>query len=250
MIHILQLTDTHLFADPDGALYGVNTRDALLSVIAHAKQTVGPVDAVLLTGDLVHDESREGYLALKSIIDKLDLPSYYLPGNHDDPDTMSQVLNNCANDSLVTLRFDDWSVVLLDSSLRGKVEGELTEYSLKLLEDFLVANSDRHLMVALHHHIIDVQSAWLDALNLRNHSRLTALLENYPNVKAIVCGHVHQETDVESRGIRYLATPATCFQFAVRTDNGGTDDRPPAYRHIVLKDDGSIDTTVYYVADA
>ena len=247
MIHILQLSDTHLFADPEGSLYDINTRDMLDRVITHVRQNFNEIDAILLTGDLVHDETSEGYQVLKSMITRLNAPAYYLPGNHDDPEIMDQVLGNCANDRVLSFGLGDWSIMLLDSSVEGKVEGALSDSTLTELEQLLKDSRDSHVLVALHHHIIDVHSPWLDALNLRNHSQLTTLLVQYPNVRAVINGHVHQEIDAHKNGIRFLGTPATCFQFAVRSTNGGMDDRPPGYRHIVLKDDGSIDTTVHYV---
>ena len=248
MFHILQLTDTHLFADPDGSLYNVNTRDALLKVMAHVRQTMNNIDLILLTGDLVHDESVDGYSALKSIVNGLGKSAYYLPGNHDDPAVMQQILDNCAGQSLLSIDTNNWSIVLLDSTVRGKVEGYLNEKILQSLENYLRNNKGRHVLVALHHHIIDVQSPWLDALNLRNHDQLTTLLEKFPNVKLVVNGHVHHEIDAMKNGIRYLGTPATCFQFDIKNEEGGIDGRPAAYRHIILNENGTLETTVHYVS--
>lgn len=247
MIHILQLTDTHLFANPDGKLYSINTREKLVEVIHHAKKTLDQVDVVILTGDLVHDESRVGYAVLNSMLSKFDCPKYYLPGNHDDPVLMNEMLESCANDNLVSIMSGAWSIVLLDSSVRGKVEGAITDDMLARVEKYLIDNTEKYILVALHHHIIDVGSPWLDALNLHNHTQLTGMLEKFPNVKLVINGHVHQEIDTLRNGIQYLGTPATCFQFAIKSENGGIDDRPPAYRHIVLHDDGSFKTAVHYV---
>ncbi len=247
MIHILQLTDTHLFADPEGSLYNINTRNTLYKVIKHVEKTHEHIDAVLLTGDLVHDESHVGYTALKTLLDTLDSPKYYLPGNHDDSTVMNQLLDNCINDKLMSFEAGNWSIVLLDSSMPGKVEGALSAETLEGLEKYLSDTTGKHILIALHHHIIDVKSPWLDALNLRNHEQLTGLLERFPAVKLVINGHVHQEIDEQRNGIRYLGTPATCFQFAVNSESGGIDGRPPAYRHIELQDDGTIGTTVHYV---
>lgn len=247
MINILQLTDTHLFADPEGSLYNVNTRQSLVNVIQHIQETINHVDAILMTGDLVHDESSDGYSVLRSLIEALGYPAYYLPGNHDDPALMSKLLDNSVNGDIVSFTEGSWSIVLMDSSVPGKVEGELSTKTLERLESYLSKNGDRNILIALHHHIVDVKSAWLDALNLRNHEQLTAVLNRFPNVKVVINGHVHQEIDEQRQDIRYLGTPATCFQFVTHSENGGADDRPPAYRHIVLNDDGSIETTVHYV---
>jgi len=247
MIHILQLSDTHLFADPQRTLYDVNTRDTLSSVMRHITGRFEQIDAMLLTGDLVHDESSEGYSALHSMVSQQGSKVYYLPGNHDDPETMREVLVNSASRKLYLVELGAWAIVLLDSSVRGKVEGQLSTDMLDQLGKFLRSNEDKHVLIALHHHIIGVESPWLDALKLKNHDELTQVLEQYPAVKLVINGHIHQETDVLRNGIPYLGTPATCFQFAVQSQKGGKDERPPAYRHIVLKDDGTVDTSVHYV---
>lgn len=247
MTKILQLTDTHLFADPEGSLYSVNTRASLTRVIGGIKEHSSDFDAVLLTGDLVHDESHEGYLALKAIVERLGKPMYCLPGNHDDLKVLASVFKNSVNEELLCVDVGSWSIVLLDTSLPGKVEGGLSDTALHKLEQYLSGQPQRNTMLATHHHIIDVGSPWLDALNLRNHARLTEILAKHAQVKLVINGHVHQEIDDIRSGVRYLGSPSTCFQFKVNSENGGADDRPPGYRTIILNDDGSLDTEVVYI---
>ena len=62
-------------------------------------------------------------------------------------------------------------------------------------------------------------------------------------------GHVHQEYDDDYEGIRILATPSTCRQFKPDSDEFATDDRPPAYRRILLAADGNVDTELVWVED-
>ena len=60
-LRIVQFTDTHLYADGEGRLLGQNTRQTLELVLELAHENHRPFDLILLTGDLVHDESPEGY---------------------------------------------------------------------------------------------------------------------------------------------------------------------------------------------
>ena len=39
------------------------------------------------------------------------------------------------------------------------------------------------------------------------------LLAHHPQVRGVLCGHVHQEYDALHQGVRFLATPSTCIQF-------------------------------------
>ncbi|MGD8559651.1 MAG: phosphodiesterase, partial [Gammaproteobacteria bacterium] len=86
-----------------------------------------------------------------------------------------------------------------------------------------------------------------DALNLRNNTDFLSVLKDFPNVRLVVNGHIHQELDEQRDGVRFLGTPATCFQFAARRTNAGIDSLPPGYRQIMLHDDGSVETRVHYV---
>jgi len=247
MIHVAQLTDSHLFANPDGQLYGINTRDSLQAVIEHAQASLPKLDLLLVTGDLVHDETKDGYRVLRELVDNLRVPAYYLPGNHDDPVIMQEVFPNMTRNGITSVEKDNWSVVLLDSSIRGKVEGELTSENLARLEDFLCANNSQHVLIALHHHVVDVESAWIDSLKLRNNGEFLELLNDFPNVKVVLNGHIHQELDRQRNTIRFLGSPSTCFQFMPNQENASIDNSAAGYRHIVLYDDGSIDTKVYYL---
>jgi len=247
MIHVAQLTDTHLFADPQAAIYGVNTRRSLQSVIEHARTYLPNLDMLLVTGDLVHDETEQGYRALQELIDSARVPAYYLPGNHDDPTMMKAVLPNSPDQGVTIVAKDNWHVVLLDSSIRGQVEGELSSATLDRLKEHLHNNTHQHVFIALHHHVIDIHSAWLDTLNLRNNEQFLDLLKDFPNVKVVLNGHIHQELDAQVNGLRFLGTPSTCFQFTPRQETASIDNAPPGYRHIVLHDDGKVETKVYYV---
>lgn len=247
MMHVVQMTDTHLFADPGGRLYDINTRDSLRAVIAHAQRNVPSIDLLLVTGDLVHDETEAGYRVLNDMFRSLHTPAYYLPGNHDDSDMMQRVLTNVTRGGLTYYEHPQWLVILLDSSIRGRVEGKLERATLDKLAQLLGGNGHKHVLIALHHHVIDIQSTWLDALNLRNSNDFLTLLNDFPSVRVVVNGHIHQELDEQRDRIRFLGSPATCFQFSAKQTDAGIADLPPGYRHIVLHENGDIDTTVHYV---
>jgi Icc protein len=87
-------------------------------------------------------------------------------------------------------------------------------------------------------------SAWLDAIALENPEALESLLRRHPQVRGVVWGHVHQEQDTHTDGVRYLAAPATCIQFRPAAPDFALDDRPPGYRWLDLGRDGTLATGV------
>ena len=66
-------------------------------------------------------------------------------------------------------------------------------------------------------------------------------------LRAVVWGHVHQAYDGLRKGVRFLATPSTCAQFLPNADDFAIDHRPPAFRTLELRADGSLLTEVVWV---
>ena len=246
-LSVVQLSDTHLFADENKEMFKVNTRDTLSNVISHVRQTVEHIDCVLVTGDLVHDESVQGYQALKEMLQALDAPTFYIPGNHDDADLLLEILEDATANDVYVVERANWKLILLDSSVVGKVEGHLSESVLSQLERELENSEDRHVLIGVHHHVVNINSPWLDELNLINHREFLALIEKFAQVKAVINGHIHQELDRTVNDIRFLGVPSTCFQFKPNREKAEIDPSFAGYRHIELLDDGTINTNVYSV---
>ncbi len=91
-LRVLQLTDTHLYANPVGTLLGINTLDSFQHVIRYFRDHHWPLDLLLATGDLVHDASPEGYALIGDMLAGFGVPVFCLPGNHDVPPVMREHL--------------------------------------------------------------------------------------------------------------------------------------------------------------
>lgn len=241
-VRILQITDTHLFADRYASLHGINTRHSLQSVLQRALQRPTP-DLVLVTGDLVHDESPAGYRVLFKMLRPLKAPVGVIAGNHDNLDTLrAEIPRTMRLGGVHLLR--SWRAVLLNSQVPGKAYGNLDNAELYFLEAALQAAANDHVLVVLHHHPVPVGSAWLDNIALDNPEALFGLLRRFPNAHAVLCGHVHQELDTQHDGLRLLATPSTCVQFKPHSEEFETDDKRPGFRWMSLNADGSIETGI------
>jgi 3',5'-cyclic-AMP phosphodiesterase len=144
-------------------------------------------------------------------------------------------------------RWRNWIGVMLDSYLAGQAQGRLNADNLALLDGALRDNPKAHALVCLHHHPVAMHSRWLDQVGLENAAELFDVLDRHRNVRAVLWGHVHQQFDGERNGVRLMSTPSTCAQFVPRSDGFAIDRRPPGYRRLELRDDGSIDSEVLWV---
>ncbi|WP_316366240.1 3',5'-cyclic-AMP phosphodiesterase [Candidatus Thiodiazotropha sp. CDECU1] len=241
-LNLLQLTDSHLYADPSRCLLGINTLETFDQVLAQALQESGTPDFILATGDLVHDASDTGYKRLFGRLQLTEIPTYCLPGNHDIPGKMKQILNQDNVHTIPSVQAKGWSLIFLDSTIPNSDGGRIDENELELLEVLLQSHPDKNTMICMHHHPVPVGSRWMDTMVLENPDALFKLIGANPQVKALLCGHIHQAFDTEYRGVRLLGTPSTCVQFIPRVDDFAIDAIPPGYRWMSLQPDGTIQT--------
>jgi Icc protein len=245
-IRLIQFTDTHLLTDPAGELRGINSLANLRIAIAHAGARFDAADAVLLTGDLVHDDAG-GYANIAAAFGDSPVPVYCIPGNHDLPEQMRIALARAPFQVGGSALLGSWAVVLLDSFVPNSASGRLGADQLQQLDRTLTTYADKHVLVCLHHHPILMRSEWLDTVGLEDAREFRELIGRHRNVRGIAWGHVHQSLDLFSDGVRYMATPATCAQFKPLSADFAIDDKPPGYRVFELMPDGSIATEVVWV---
>lgn len=250
MIRILHLTDPHLFADSEGSLRGTVTQDSLQQVIDHYQAGSWKADRVIVTGDLIQDDSSAAYDRFRDLLLPLNLRIHCVPGNHDVRDLMQRVcfsppFSYCAYEEI-----GDWLIVGLDSCATDDAGGFLTAPELERLSGIVENSAARHVMVYLHHPPVAMGSAWLDTVGLRNGEQFLQHAVGLNRVRLVIFGHVHQDLETEHDGIRIIATPSTCRQFLPGSDEFAVDERPPAYRRITLHGDGGSDHELIWLDNA
>lgn len=238
---LLHLTDTHLLDEPHAEMLGVDTEASLKAVLRQAMRETPGAQVLLATGDLAQDGSRAAYARLRGVLGPVASAVRCLPGNHDDPAAMHAVLPDW------TTPITDvgaWRIVMLDSTVPGSDAGHLDERQLALLESAAKSAGDRHVLVALHHNPVQIESGRHDAMMVDNPQALFQRLADLPQVRVVLWGHVHRQFDRRRHNLRLLATPSTCFQFAVHNGRHTLDGAAPGYRWLKLYRDGSLATSV------
>lgn len=246
-LRILHLTDSHLFADPEGALRGTVTFDSLRRVIEHYTDSGWLADIACVTGDLIQDDSAAAYVNFCDLFDTVQLPVYCLPGNHDVRDLMRPALRQRGINYCESHIASHWQVLSVDSCLHDDAGGRVSESELVRLREQLESGAARYTLVALHHPPVAMRSRWLDTVGLQNAQEFLELLGAFDTVRGVIFGHVHQLVDEYVGKIRIIGTPSTCAQFLPRSDEFAIDDRPPAYRRLTLTTDGDIESELIWI---
>ena len=245
-LSLVQVTDTHLTGTDAGCLLGMNTARSARGVI-HAALTAESADCILVTGDIAADGQPEAYGQLEVLLGT-SLPSLWLPGNHDD---VSCHKDRYAPNMQRRLRAKHWDVVMLETQVEGEVGGVLSTTELAALrsavDDARLAN--KALLVATHHPLRRLESAWLDEQSVKNASEALDILKPIADQTAVISGHVHQESDELINGVRMMTTPSTCVQFAPGSQDFALDSKDPGYRRLVLHPNARIETQVVRISD-
>lgn len=226
---------------------GLNTHDSLKAVVERISSDPCKADAIIATGDLVQDETRDGYEHFSKLVGGLNAPVHCVPGNHDSPRLMAEILSEPPFHFCGTAVYGNWCLIMLNTAVRGDDGGRLDQGQLEFLDHTLAARKNLHALIAMHHHPLPMGNLWLDGLGLRNTDEVFSIIDKHANVRCLIWGHVHQSSERERNGVKMISTPSTGSQFLPGSDVFKLDAKPPGYRWLELTEDGTVRTEVVWL---
>lgn len=238
---LIQITDTHL-GGPNAA-QAARYAQQLCDVLAAAKPQ--PEDLLLATGDIAEDGSVAAYRQFRALVDA-PCPVIVIPGNHDDPSVLASTLAPWSQARLADeLFFGGWRLLSLNSHLPGRIAGRLGAERLARLQTRLTAQPNTPTAITVHHPPLPIGSDWLDQTRLEDGPALLQLLRRHPQVRLVLCGHVHQSQRRHQARLTVLTTPATARQFATASPAFALDPQQgPGWRELQLHADGRWNSVV------
>jgi 3',5'-cyclic-AMP phosphodiesterase len=243
-IKILHLSDFHLFADPHAKFVNIIPYQSLATIVAEINARSIPPELVVMTGDYSQDHTEESYQLVSKIIRQIKCPISSTLGNHDSPKLWQEMTKHKPFDKNKNTLLTNWQIIILNSHWPEHVEGVLSKEELEFLEDSLIKQPEKPAIVFLHHHPFNTTCQWINRIGLSNAEDFWAIVLRHPQIKAIFCGHVHQENYLLYEGIPCYSTPSTCWQFAPMQEHFRFDQIMPGYRWIELGENGDLTTGV------
>ncbi len=233
-IRLAQLSDLHLVGEGAPLPFGQDTAASLAAVV---DAFPARPDIAVMSGDLADDGSTEAYRRIRTLTADLADEAHFVPGNHDDPAGMYEVLGGSDDLRLVRLS-PSWAMLLVSSQWPGHDAGRLTAETLATLDEAL-AKTKQHVIVCMHH----PPASTCDDPYCRivNAAETLSVFHRQQRVRAVLSGHLHRAFDNHRDGIRFLGAPSTCRQLT----HGGVPhfaptSAPPAARLFDLHSDGAI----------
>jgi Icc protein len=186
---VLQLSDTHLMAP--GALHNglVDTTAALVRVL-ESLSGLGPLDAVVVSGDVSDDGSPASYAAARELVGTFAADrgavAVFAMGNHDLPGPFTEALGptRSVHDA------GGLRIVVLDSSVPGRGYGELSAEQLSWAREVLATPAERGSVVVVHHSPLPAPTVLHEGLRLQRPAELLTALAG-TDVRAVLSGHYH-----------------------------------------------------------
>lgn len=198
MSFLIHITDTHILP-PGEVLYDeVDTASHLRRTVKLINRLRPVPDVVMITGDLVEQANNVSYEHFIELIRPLSMPTYVLPGNHDNPRLMSEVFAATpyfpATSGTFQYAVEDFPfrILALNSRSEGTELPEFDELRLTWLAEQLV-QSDKPVLIALHHPPMKTGIELIDMGGSHWYQGLKSLLTEHDNVKLMICGHCHTD---------------------------------------------------------
>ena len=245
-----QLTDLHA-CEPGTLAYGrVDTLPFAMRAVARLNALRPRIEAVVISGDLAERGAPAEYEALRPVLDRLEMPWWPIPGNHDGAafahaftDRMPGAVPGVGYE----VRRGEHRFVLLDTSVPGEAHGLLDDARLEwLTQQFDGADRSPSLLV-LHHPPFDVGIAHMDRIGLRGRERLGAAFAPAPPL-AILCGHVHRTIHGTLSGVPAIVAPSPAHAVAFDLSPDGPSEfrmEPPGVLVHATRPGGLVTHTVF-----
>ena len=217
---IAQITDLHV-ARPGQLLFGVlDTPRLAAQAVAHVRALDPAPDVVLVTGDLVASGLAAEYAHVREILDGLDRPYYVIPGNHDRRSGLLAAFDGHAaadGDGHIQYTVEDLPVrlVALDTLREEHDDGLFDEVRAAWLRDTLAHRPDTPTLVFMHHPPFETGVWWMDTAGLAGAGMLRDIVAHHPQVRLVVCGHVHRPVTTSWAGTVVTIAPGVAFQVAL-----------------------------------
>lgn len=225
---IAQISDLHLRTDGVLIHNQYDTHTAVERCVAHINRLTPKPDVVLATGDLTDDGSPADYARLRQLLDRLTMPCYVIPGNHDDRANLRMAFADLGyipdSGDFLHYALEEYAMRLigLDTLLPGELGGGLCPQRLAWLEARLEEQPGRPTLIFMHHPPFPSGIRFLDSPSFEGALELQSLISAHRQIRQIVCGHIHRDISAYWAGTCISIAPSCLYQMNLELRHGGT----------------------------
>ena len=192
---IAQISDTHLTVDePDSA----KRQSDFAAIIEDINADEMPVDAIVHTGDVVHNGRADEYRCAAEILSNARSQVFVIPGNKDDREKLAETLGTKRRSGFIQYSVNDFPVhlVFLDTVCPSHRRGEFCDDRLRDLTRRINEAGSKPAALFLHHPPFEIlvgpdKYHYIDMAAM---DRLVREINRTGTVAGLFAGHVHRPT--------------------------------------------------------
>ena len=246
---IAHITDLHLRTEGELAFTGmIDTAARLVETVDFLNAFRPRPDLVLVTGDLVDFGKPEEYANLRRVLDRLTVPAYLIPGNHDNRENLRRAYADhgyMPRSGFLHYVIDGHPVRLigLDTLDQGQVAGLMCAERLAWLDARLAEAPDQPTLLFMHHPPYSTGMIRMDGYACVGGAEMGEVVGRHPQVERVVCGHLHRATVRRWCGTVISSSPATAPEVALNIHDGGIHgwvETPPFVGFYLWQDGGIV----------
>lgn len=223
MIRFIHISDSHLGPDKNFIQRDINSYQAFQAFLRTAKELPFKPDFIVHTGDVTSDCQPEGYKLMASMIETLEIPIYFVTGNHDTSALIKSNLHmkniEILSEKLNSYKFSHGEHNFL--TVDGRGANEIDPHGVISVEQFQIVEnelkSDNKLSIFVHFPTLALDSPWFDKnMRLTNGEDFhDFLVAHRDQVRGVFFGHVHRTSQMFRDGILYSSVGSTSVQFVL-----------------------------------
>ncbi|MBN0046891.1 metallophosphoesterase [Streptomyces actuosus] len=226
MLVLAHISDLHLDGGTRAAERAGRVRD-------HLWRLPGPVDALLVTGDIADHAAEAEYEKAARLFGLHDrsapFPVLTCPGNHDDHAAYRKALlgQPASRSPVNSVRvFDEGAVLMCDSSVPGRDEGALDEETYAWIEATLdELDGSRPVVLAFHHPPVALHHPLPDRYGLGRPEALAELMARRPEIAGLITGHAHTPATASFAGRPLVVGPGVTWTLRLPWEGEQVADR-------------------------
>jgi Icc protein len=246
--YFVHISDTHIGPTPGYSLRGHYALPCARRVVEIINGLPQQPDFVIHTGDVVTDQDPASFRLAAETFSLLDVPIYYVNGNHDSAADIARFLPMGAKEEVHTgpdrltyvFEVKGYRFLVLDAKGPASIDpqGLLPDSQLELVARESQSDGPP-LVVFVHFPVVPLNSIWMDNnMLIANGDDLhRALLPARNRLRGVFYGHVHQHMQTIRDGILYFSVASVFSQFGAWPQDITTFydlNHPPSYAFVHL----------------
>ena len=234
---VAQITDIHIGFDPGNP--DEFNRQRVDQVIARLKAGPNVPNVLLATGDLTDKGDEESYAAVASLFADVPWPVLPAMGNHDIRANFARHFTGYMDSNGFVQYVHDLGslrLVVIDTLEEGRHGGAFCEARAAWLKDVLTQRPDLPTYIVMHHPPVESGIEWMTTDPEEPWvERFASAIANAPQVKGLICGHLHRSFTLQWNGLTVAVCSSTAPQ--VSLDFRPIDVERPDNRAMIVAED-------------